>query len=459
MNDQPNPADFALAMYATACESHQRRDWREACHALAKALKAEQLASASRATMATAAPMPEPVTPAPRAKAAKRAKAAAGPESFNMTAGSLARAMRLVCRAVEKRNHIPILDNALIEARGDVLVISGTDRDRAMTVTVEAPGIGEWKTTAGAHDLLAILAKADKAAPVQIVGDAVDPRLHVTIGRAVKSLPTLPAGDWPVMLDGAVWIALNLDGPALISALAFATPAMSTEETRFYLMGAYLHTVAQNGVQVVRVAGCDGHRLHLAGFEPKAGAGDIPGMIIPRKAVADILAGMGDGVGASFATCGAAGVQMTRGPVTITSKLIDGSFPDYQRIIPNDSRFTVRADREELAATVAGAASVSKEKSRSVRFTMQSEILALECKNMEGGKAVGTLAADYTETPAKGEGPAASREWGMNAAYVKDALASLDGDTVTMAGACPASPFLVTGANPSRLVVLMPLRV
>jgi DNA polymerase-3 subunit beta len=476
MNDQPNPAEFALAMYATACESHMRRDWREACHALAKALKAEQLASASRATLATAAPAPEPVATAPaspvKAKPAARAtRVAKGAESFDMMAGSLARALRLVCRAVEKRsNDQPILDNALIEARGDSVLISGTNMDRVISVQVEAPGVGEWTATAGAHALLAMLAKADKAAPVTLAIAGKGSPLTVTIGGAVRSLPTLAPDRWPEFLPDSKWAPVDVDGAALISALAFIAPAMSTEETRYYLNGAFLGVRVANGERRLHVVATDGHRLHKADIDaPTCDALDLAtstdemgreyssrGAILPRDSVRDLLALAGDGAGLTFALAGDKGYQVTRGAVTLTSRLVDGSFPDYMRIIPNGSNFTVTADRLDLASKVAGVASVSKEKSRAVRFSAEGHALALRCKNMEGGTADDVLEVDYRDT---GDAATTAREWGMNELYVREALASLDGAVVTFAGADPASPFLVTGADDSRLAVLMPLRV
>jgi|GEM_PF-91481 DNA polymerase-3 subunit beta len=474
MNDQPNPAEFALAMYATACESHMRRDWREACHALAKALRQELESSASRATLATAAPaqpLPEPVKPAAKPRAVK---ATAG--HFDMTAGSLASALRMLAKVSPARSTIPILSTVLMQAAGDVLTLTCSDLDKALAIDVTAPGIGDWQACVNVRDLLAMVAKAGKGEAVKLRYDDAPAGVRVIIGAVQHVMTICNPADFPTLETGELY-PLELDGAEIVEALRFVSPAMSAEETRFYLNGAYLARPAVNGAHRLHVVATDGHRLHRWEGEPldaKPGAliaeSPVGGIIIPRDTVKAILAMGGDGAGLTM-TGNAKYVTATAGPVRLTSRLIDGSFPDYMRVIPTSHAYTMTADRAGLASAVANVATICDTDSRAVRFTLNHAAgsLALEARNTDGGKAAATLdvkadAKAWGKAHGKKGEPAPvapeSLEWGLNASYVRDALASLTGPSVTLDSVAPSHPCRVSCADDARrLVVLMPLRV
>jgi DNA polymerase-3 subunit beta len=478
MNDQPNPAEFALAMYATACETHMRRDWREACHALAKALRQELESSASLRALATAAPMPEPVAadvhrkPGKSNTSPKRVKATPG--HFDMTAGSLTTALRMLAKVAPARASYPILFNVLMDTRGNVMTLTTSDMDRTLSIEVPAPGIRAWQACVNVRDLLAMVAKAPKAAPVIL--DAEKSALRVTVAGVTQHLTGPAPADFPT-LDAGELYPLELDGAEIVEALRFVSPAMSAEETRFYLNGAYLARPAVNGAHRLHVVATDGHRLHRWEGEPldaKPGAliaeSPVGGIIIPRDTVKAILAMGGDGAGLTM-TGNAKYVTATAGPVRLTSRLIDGSFPDYMRVIPTSHAYTMTADRAGLASAVANVATICDTDSRAVRFTLNHAAgsLALEARNTDGGKAAATLdvkadAKAWGKAHGKKGEPAPvapeSLEWGLNASYVRDALASLTGPSVTLDSVAPSHPCRVSCADDARrLVVLMPLRV
>lgn len=476
MNNQPNPADFALAMYATACETHMRRDWREACHALAKALKAEQMASASRATLATAAPaapMPEPVAKATsKPRAVKVAKP--GADSFNMTAGSLASALRMLAKVSPARTTQPILSTVLMQAAGDVLTLTCSDLDKALSIDVTAPGIGDWQAAPNVRDVLAMVAKAPKGETVTLY-QANTHGIGINIAGVVRSLAGLPPADFPTMDAGELY-PLELDGAEILEALRFVSPAISTEETRFHLNGAYLARPTVNGAHRLHVVATDGRRLHRWEGEPGTStanltaAGKVPPMIIPRDTVKAILAMGGDGAGLTMAG-NAKYVTATAGPVRLTSRLVDGSFPDYMRVIPTRDAFTMTADRAGLASAVANVATICDDKAGAVKFGLAHAAgeIFLSARNTYGGKAAADVQVKASAKAwgkahgKKGETPPTAPaviEWAFKSAYVKDALASLTGPTITLDGMDPASPFRVSCADDERrLVVLMPLRV
>jgi DNA polymerase-3 subunit beta len=481
MNDQPNPAEFALAMYATACESHMRRDWREACHALAKALRQELESSASLRALATAAPAKNGVYISPAARAAAKALTPAKPRAvkataghFDMTAGSLTTALRMLAKVSPARSTIPILSTVLMQAAGDVLTLTCSDMDKVLAVDVTAPGIGTWQAAPDVRAVLAMVAKAPKGELVTIYPNETG--IGLTVAGIVRALPGLAPADFPTLETGELY-PLELDGAEIVEALRFVSPAMSTEETRFYLNGAYLARPMVNGAHRLHVVATDGHRLHRWEGEPldaKPGAliaeSPVGAILVPRDTVKAILAMGGDGAGLTMAG-NAKHVTVTAGPVRLTSRLIDGPFPDYMRVIPTSHAYTMTAGRAGLASAVANVATILVTDSRPVRLTLNHAAgsLALEARDMEGGKAVATLdvkadAKAWGKAHGKKGEPAPvapeSLEWGLNAPYVRDALASLTGPDVTLGGMDSASPFRVSCADDERrLVVLMPLRV
>lgn len=480
MNKQVNPSETALAMYATACETHQRRDWREACHALAKALRQELESSASMRAMLAAAPEAADPMPAP-AKLASKPRAAAriakGAPGYTMTAGSLAAALRLLAKVSPARSTQPILHTVLLEARGDVLAMTATDLDHEVTLDVTAPGVGEWRAAPILRDLRDMLAKADKGAAVTLA--PYPSHLHsvrLTIGAAQSTLAGRDPADFPRLAPGVLH-PLELDGAETVTALRFVQPAISDEPTRFYLNGVYFARPVISGAHRLHIVATDGHRLHRWEGEPmegKPGAlyGEtaVPPLIIPRLTVASILAFAGDGAGLAMEG-NANYVAATAGPARLVSKVIDGAFPDYMRVIPTRAAFTMTADRSELASKCAAVSAVCDSKARLVRMGLAHKAgeLLLTSRNFEGGEAADSLKVKASaarwgkEHGKKGEPePAAPAviEWGINASYVRDALASMTGENVTVDSVCPASAFRVTDpADDRRLAVLMPIRV
>lgn len=434
----------ALALYATACESHRRQDWRMSAHALAAVLKALDIPERiSQAAEPVAAVQPRPKAPK-AAKGARSAKVA----SYVMTAESLTRALRLLKHANPARTSHPILECVLIESRSDGnLALTCTDLDKQMTVIVEAEGAEQWSVAVPMRPLLDILSKAKGAvrlAPLHPVND-IPPGLQVSgavsvtmQGRLAEDFPLIPAPDNATPVDMSV--------EAWTRALAFVSIAMSTEETRYYLNGAYIHST-KTGLAIVAT---DGHRLNVIEETPLTPC-DLPGAIIPYDTVKTLRAML---AGAGFVTVGISKTHIIShaGAVSIMSKLIDGNFPDYTRVIPNPKDGTrVLMDSQELGAMVRKVSAVSNEKSQSTRFAFSPGAVMLTCRNMEGGESSDTLPCTY-----KGEDLVIP----FNGRYVQDAMATLGAGPVQVTLYGPHDPIRVQSkGDPSRVCVLMPLRV
>jgi DNA polymerase-3 subunit beta len=369
---------------------------------------------------------------------------------------ALMKALGHVQSVVERRNTIPILSNVLLSADRGALSFSATDLDMEIVDETGAQINDGGQITAPAHTLYEIVRKLPDGADVELRFDGGDPRLSIQAGRSRFNLPVLPAGDFPVMSSDGLSEPLTVETAALIRLIDKTRFAISTEETRYYLNGLYLHTVTEGGETRLRAVATDGHRLALAEMPAPKGAAGAPGVIVPRKTVQEarrLLDDAGDEVQVQlssakvrfeFATANGRGASLT-------SKVIDGSFPDYVRVIPRDNQRVALIDNALFAAAVDRVATISAEKSRSVKLAFDTGRLVLTVRNMEAGQAVEELEIDYDGEPF---------EIGFNARYLLDVAGQIQGETAEFRFADPSSPTLVLDpADAGVQYVLMPLRV
>ena len=280
---------------------------------------------------------------------------------------ALLRALSHVQSVVERRNTIPILANVLLSAGRDRLSFSATDLDMEMVDEAEAVVQVEGQITAPAHTLYEIARKLPEGAEVSLVYSGDDPRLTVQAGRSKFNLPVLPAGDFPVMSTEAGGSRYSLAKEDLIRLIDKTRFAVSTEETRYYLNGLYLHTVAEDGVPLLRTVATDGHRLALAETPAPEGAAGSPGVIVPRKTIDQVRRLLDDGSGAVEVIVSPQKIRFEFGQAALTSKVIDGAFPDYLRVIPKGNDKQADIDNALFAKAVDRVATISAEKRRSVQ--------------------------------------------------------------------------------------------
>lgn len=366
---------------------------------------------------------------------------------------ALAAALALVARVVERRNTMPILSNALLEAAGDSLTITATDIDIEMKISVVAEVETAGATTAPAHMLSQLTAKfADGLVAIEALSDGVT--LKVGAGRASAKLQTLPAEDFPSF--GSEEAAGNIALPAhQLAALLDATSfAMSSEETRYYLCGIFAHV---DSAGLFACVATDGHRLARARIEAPAWQG-LPGVIIPRKTVGEIgrlahAAAKADETVSIALTTNR--IRVSVGDTVLTSKLVDGTFPDYERVIPSKWATEVQFGRAEMAAALDRVRCVLST-SKALKFTFVEGHVTLSATDADSGSA-------SEEVGILGDGAV---EIGFNAAYIAAALNALAADKITARLSDPGTPIILLpselGASdrgPDRLVVVMPMRV
>jgi len=364
---------------------------------------------------------------------------------------SLIKALGHVQSVVERRNTIPILSNVLLSTSKGGLAFSATDLDMEIVDETNAEIGSPGQITAPAHTLYEIVRKLPEGAEVELKFQGEDPRLSVAAGRSKFNLPVLPAGDFPVMSSDGLSARISVDTEALIRLIDKTRFAISTEETRYYLNGLYVHTVMEDGEAKLRAVATDGHRLALAEMPAPEGALGLPGVIVPRKTIQEsrrLLDDAGETVELQIST---AKIRFEFGRAALTSKVIDGSFPDYVRVIPRDNKKIVLIDNALFAAAVDRVATISAEKSRSVKLAIETGKLTLTVRNMEAGQAVEEIEIDYDGEPF---------EIGFNARYLLDVCGQIGGETMELRFADPASPTLVLDpTDPGVRYVLMPLRV
>jgi DNA polymerase-3 subunit beta len=364
---------------------------------------------------------------------------------------ALLKALGHVQSVVERRNTIPILSNVLLSANRDRVSFSATDLDMEIvddgSAQVDVPG----QITAPAHTLYEIVRKLPEGADVSLSFSGDDPRLVIQAGRSRFNLPVLPAGDFPVMSNDGLSGPITTDTNDLIRLIDKTRFAISTEETRYYLNGLYVHTVVENGTPMLRAVATDGHRLALAEMPAPDGAAGAPGVIVPRKTVNEarrLLEDAGESVDLQLSQ---AKVRFEFNGAQLTSKVIDGSFPDYVRVIPRDNAKVLTVDNGLFAQAVDRVATISAEKSRSVKLAIEPGKVVLTVRNMEAGQATEEVEVDYDGDPF---------EIGFNARYLLDVTGQIGGETAEFRFADPASPTLVLDPTDAGVkYVLMPLRV
>ncbi len=359
---------------------------------------------------------------------------------------SLLRPLGHVQSVVERRNTIPILANVVLRAEGGELSLTATDMDMDIATEVGCSVMTSGTTTMSAHLLYDIARKLPDGAEVEIAVN--DGHAMVSAGRSSFRLPTLPVEDFPAVSSNELPVNFSLtaaDMRDLIDATRFA---ISTEETRYYLNGIYIHK-AESG-ELCAVA-TDGHRLAMTRQALPSGAAQMPSIILPRKAVSELRKLLDDFDGDVLVGLSETRAEFRFGVVRLTSKLIDGTFPDYTRVIPVGNDRIMQVDVSAFSAAVDRVSTVASEKSRSVKMGLKSGVLTLSASNTDASSATEELEVSY-------DGP--EMEIGFNARYLLDIAGQVNSDLVEFALADQGSPSLVRApGDEASLFVLMPMRV
>ena len=367
---------------------------------------------------------------------------------------TLLRCLSHVQSVVERRNTIPILANVLLEASGDgAIKVTATDLDLQVVesqqaVSVESPGA----ITVSAHLLFDIARKLPDGSQVSL--EAADGRMTVKAGRSRFKLPTLPRDDFPIIAEGDLPTSFAMPAKTLAELIDRTRFAISTEETRYYLNGIFFHVADDDG-PVLKAAATDGHRLARFTLPRPDGAEGMTDVIVPRKAIGELRKLLEESLdGDVQIDLSASKVRFSmggEGGTILTSKLIDGTFPDYSRVIPTGNDKLLKIDPKTFYAGVDRVATIATEKTRAVKMALENDKVTLSVTSPDNGTAAEEVPASYSS-----EG----LEIGFNANYLKDILGQIDSDNVELHLADPGAPTLIRKDQDSpALYVLMPMRV
>jgi len=368
---------------------------------------------------------------------------------------ALLKALSHVQSVVERRTTIPILSNVLLRAGGGQLALSATDMDLEIVERVAAQVERDGQTTAPAHTLYDIVRKLRDGAQVDLETLGSRNEMALRSGPSTSTLACLPPEDYPVMSAGELPHHFTLSAGELRTLIDRTRFAISTEETRYYLNGIYLHATKSNEVPVVRAVATDGHRLARVEMTAPEGAAGMPGIIVPRKTVLELRKLVDEGDEEVQIGLGDTKIRCAVGDAELTSKLIDGTFPDYDRVIPAGNDKVLEVPCKEFAEAVDRVSTISTERSRAVKLAIDRGNVVVSATSPENGSAVEELEVRYQSTPL---------EIGFNSRYLLDITDQISGEYVQFHMADAGSPTILRDSaseanGVSALYVLMPMRV
>jgi len=370
---------------------------------------------------------------------------------FSIERSALLKAVGQAQSVVERRNTIPILANVLIEAEGDQVRFRATDLDIEVVDEAAAKIERAGATTVSAVTLHEIVRKLPDGSLVTLTDDGASGRLTVEAGRSNFSLATLPREDFPVMASSEYEANFVCPAPVLRRLFDKSKFAISTEETRYYLNGVYMHIADANGGQVLRCVATDGHRLARIDADMPAGAEGLPGVIVPRKTVGELRKLLDDDEAEIAVSVSETKIRFAAPGITLTSKVIDGTFPDYTRVIPTGNTRRLEVDAAEFAKAVDRVATVSSERSRAVKLSLDEDRLVLSVNAPDSGAAEEELAVAYGDE---------ALEIGFNAKYLLEIASQVDRENAVFLFNSSGDPTLMReGNDESAVYVVMPMRV
>ncbi|MEP3298691.1 MAG: DNA polymerase III subunit beta [Pseudoruegeria sp.] len=365
--------------------------------------------------------------------------------------GTLLKAVAQAQSVVERRNTIPILANVLIEAEGEHVSFRATDLDIEVVDKTLAQVERAGATTVSAVTLHEIVRKLPDGALVQLTEEAASGRLTVEAGRSNFSLATLPKEDFPVMASAEYSANFSAKASVLRRLFDKSKFAISTEETRYYLNGVYMHVSEGDNGPSLRCVATDGHRLARIDADLPSGASDMPGVIVPRKTVGELRKLLDDDDAEIAVSVSETKVRFATHEITLTSKVIDGTFPDYTRVIPAGNTRKLEVDATAFAQAVDRVATVSSERSRAVKLALDEDRLVLSVNAPDSGAAEEELAVAYSDE---------RLEIGFNAKYLLEIASQVDRENAVFLFNSSGDPTLMReGGDLSAVYVVMPMRV
>jgi DNA polymerase-3 subunit beta len=336
---------------------------------------------------------------------------------FSVNRELLLKPLQQVAGVVERRQTLPVLSNLLLIVTGNRLSMTGTDLEVELIGRLEVVSSEDGEITVPARKLVDICREIPERADIEF--SLKENRLEIRSGRFRSTLSTLPAVDFPSVDQASPEVTAEMDSKAFKKLLDQTAFAMAQQDVRYFLNGMLIEL----GNNQVRAVATDGHRLAMSDLEQEGLDGQAKQVIIPRKGVIEIQRLLQEVEDKVVVAIGSSHLGVTSSIFTLTTKLVDGKFPDYDRVIPKDGNKVVLADRQELRQALSRTAILSNEKFRGIRVSISTGQLQLSANNPEQEEAEETVSVDY-----QGD----KLEVGFNVSYLQDVLAVIGNDKVRL---------------------------
>ena len=369
---------------------------------------------------------------------------------FTVEKHILLKSLSHVQSIVEKKNTLPILSNILLEAQKNNLVLCSTDMDISITEKLNCNVVEEGATTVSANTLYDIIRKLPDSNEIEIISND-GKLLSLRSGKSKFSLGCLPKEDFPIIEIDDLEIELNIDSRAFLNLIDKTRFAISNEETRYFLNGIYLHKKKEDNLSLLSIVATDGHRLAKFDFNFNENSQEVPGVIIPKKTVNELYKLLTDYDGSIKINLNSNKIVFFIGRSILMSKLIDGNFPDYRKVIPVDNHNILKINRQSFSSAVDRVSTITTEKSPIIKFKLLNNVINLSSFNSESGTATEDIVTEY-----KGD----EIEIGFNSKYILEMINNLQDEEIIINLKDSVSPISATEeSNPNLIYVLMPMRV
>jgi DNA polymerase-3 subunit beta len=371
--------------------------------------------------------------------------------SFTIGRAELLKSLSHVQSVVEKRGTIPILSHIKMDVADGFVTLTATDMEIAVVDKVPADVMSNGAVTLPAHMLYDIVRKIADDADIQMVEDKAAQKVAITAGNAKFALATLPVDDFPAIASGELPHSFSITKEECRVLIEKTRFAMSSEETRYYLNGVYLHEAQHDGAPVLRAVATDGHRLSRVDVPFPAGAAGMTGVIIPRKTIGEVSKLLEDSVNDIQISISNSKIRFVFGNTVLFSKLVDGTFPDYMRVIPASNDIMLEVGAVTLAKAVDRVSVISSDKVRGVKLSLEKGAITITTPSSDQNQGEERIEARYDGEPLA---------IGFNARYLMDVLAQIEGTTVRfMVNNTGGASLAVDPQDDSVIYVIMPMRV
>ncbi len=368
---------------------------------------------------------------------------------FQISKSAIAKSLSNVNGAVEKRNTIPVLLNVKMEAKNGRLNLTATDMDIVIISSAEALISQDGSTTVPAQLFYDIIKKIPDNADINVETNEDEATIKISYGRSKFSLPCLDPSEFPILSEGEMLVNFNIKSSDLIKIIDKTRFAVPADETRLYLNGLFLHSISIGNKIELRGVATDGHRLALASSLNSSLTSEVKGVIIPKKTINEIRKIAEGNEDASIAFSKAK-IRVSSGNSIVISKLIDGEFPEYDRVIPKNNDQVVRVDRKALFDAVDRVSTIATDKNKSIKLILESGKMIFQIKSNDNGNASEEIEVDF-----QGE----VIETGFNSRYFLDIIGQIDKEKINIYFKDSSSPALIKTDDSDGLYVIMPIRV